>query len=81
MNLGFFQIGGSGGGSKTSVRGEREVELTLERQPKYESEVYGLDVRATAGLRTTWTPKEAPDRAIPTITRVEETEGPIAVLY
>lgn len=71
LNLGFFKVGGSGGGSKTSVEGEREVELTVERQSKYESQVYGLSVRATAGMQTTLKPKEAPDRAIPTITRQE----------
>ena len=71
LNLGFFQIGGGGGGSKTTLRGEREVELTVERQSKYESQVYGLDVRATAGLKTTLKPKEAPDRAVPVITQEE----------
>jgi hypothetical protein len=75
LNLGFFKIGGSGGGSKTSVKGKREVELTVERQSKYESQVYGLNVNATAGLRTTLVPKEAPDRTIPTITREEEAEA------
>lgn len=75
LNLGIFEVGGSGGGSKTSVEGEREVELTVERQSKYESQVYGLSVRATAGLESTLKPKEAPDRAVPTITQKEENNG------
>lgn len=72
LNLGIFKVGGSGGGSKTTVKGNREVELTVERQSKYESQVYGLDVRATAGLETRLVPKEAPDRTVPTITQTEE---------
>lgn len=72
LNLGFFKVGGSGGGSKESVEGEREVELTVERQSKYESQVYSLSVDATAGLETTLVPKEAPDRAVPTITQQED---------
>ncbi len=71
LNLGFFKIGGSGGGSKTTLKGNREVELTVERQSKYESQVYGLSVKGTAGLHTRLVPKEAPDRAIPVITREE----------
>lgn len=71
LNLGFFKVGGSGGGSKKEVKGEREVELTVERQSKYESQVYSLDVRATAGMETRLVPKEAPDRAVPTITQEE----------
>lgn len=71
LNLGFIKVGGSGGGSKETVKGEREVELTVERQSKYESQVYGLSVNATAGLETTLVPKEAPDRAIPVVTQQE----------
>lgn len=71
LNLGFFKVGGSGGGSKKTVKGEREVELTVERQSKYESQVYSLDVKATAGLETRLVPKEAPDRIVPTITQEE----------
>ncbi len=71
LNLGFFEVGGGGGGSKETVKGEREVELTVERQSKYESQVYGLSVNATAGMETKIVPKEAPERAIPTITQQE----------
>jgi len=71
LNLGFFKVGGGGGGSKETVKGEREVELTVERQSKYESQVYGLSVNATAGMETKLVPKEAPDRATPTITQQE----------
>jgi hypothetical protein len=75
LNLGFFSIGGRGGYQKSEVKGEREVELSVKTHSEYDSKVYGLDASAACRLRTTLTPKPAPDRAVPEIVRQQSAGG------
>jgi hypothetical protein len=67
LNLGFFSLGGGGGGGKRKVQGKSEVELHVSSHRAYDTQVYGLDVRAACRLTTTMKPKPPPARAIPQI--------------
>ncbi len=67
LNLGFFKIGGGGGGSKTVAKGKYQVDLAVTSHHAYESQVYGLDAAASCRLTTTLKPKAPPGRAVPEI--------------
>lgn len=74
LDLGIFKIGGRAGGSTQSASGERETEIAVKRHSEYHSKVYGLDASASCRLKTRLVPKEAPDRAVPTIVRQSASE-------
>ncbi|MEF8779943.1 MAG: hypothetical protein V5A46_04635 [Haloferacaceae archaeon] len=74
LDLGFFKIGGRAGGSSTTTTGERETEIAVKRHSEYQSNVYGLDASASCRLKTRLVPKEAPDRAVPTVVQQPASE-------